>query len=328
MSHDALNAYGVAEALGFASWDSYPTGHIQVQRESVTEDEYRVGNPDNLGLDHDLYRSATESPVWIMEQQPGDINWPPYSPQPADGAMGLWAHYAIAHGADVVFVPPSRDLGKYDAVVAPTLYLVDEGIAGTLEAYVEDGGELVVTMRTGFKDRYNRLHDSAQPGPLASLLGATVRQHESVPESITSSVVYDGETYDARVWNEWLTTDEAETIGHYEGERSEGKSAIVHNTVGDGSVAYVGTYPSEELTSAVVSDLLERAGVETTERLPTGVRVMERDDMTWVGNFTGESVTVDVPEDSDFYPGGATIEAYDIAVTDAAAPTIEIDDSQ
>ncbi|WP_342210810.1 Beta-galactosidase C-terminal domain [Halorhabdus rudnickae] len=55
---------------------------------------------------------------------------------------------------------------------------------------------------------------------------------------------------------------------------------------------------------------------------------MERDDMTWVGNFTGESVTVDVPEDSDFYPGGATIEAYDIAVTDAAAPTIEIDDSQ
>ncbi len=37
-----------------------------------------------------------------MEQQPGEINRPPYSPQPAEGAMRLWAHYAVGHGVDVV----------------------------------------------------------------------------------------------------------------------------------------------------------------------------------------------------------------------------------
>lgn len=102
MSHDGLNAYDVAEDLDFASWDSYPTGHVQAHHESVSADEFRAGNPDNLGIDHDIYRSMTDAPHWVMEQQPGDINWPPYSPQPADGAMRLWAHYAVAHGADVV----------------------------------------------------------------------------------------------------------------------------------------------------------------------------------------------------------------------------------
>jgi beta-galactosidase len=37
-----------------------------------------------------------------MEQQPGDVNWPPHCPQPGEGAMRLWAHHAAAHGADAV----------------------------------------------------------------------------------------------------------------------------------------------------------------------------------------------------------------------------------
>jgi beta-galactosidase len=103
MSHfDPLDAYDLSADLDFASWDSYPTGHVQVQRESVTGEQLRAGDPDQIGLDHDIYRSATGEPLWVMEQQPGDINWPPCSPQPADGAMALWAHHATAHGAETV----------------------------------------------------------------------------------------------------------------------------------------------------------------------------------------------------------------------------------
>jgi len=45
---------------------------------------------------------ALDRPFWVMEQQPGDVNWPPHCPQPGEGAMRLWAHHAAAHGADAV----------------------------------------------------------------------------------------------------------------------------------------------------------------------------------------------------------------------------------
>ena len=62
-------------------------------------DELRAGDPDQVGLNHDLYRGTNDAPFWVMEQQPGDVNWPPTCPQPGEGAMRLWAHHAVAHGA-------------------------------------------------------------------------------------------------------------------------------------------------------------------------------------------------------------------------------------
>ena len=418
MSHDGLDAYSVGDDLDFASWDSYPTGHVQVTHDSVSEAEFRAGNPDNLGLDHDLYRNVAPGRQWIMEQQPGDINWPPYSPQPADGAMRLWAHYASAHGADVVsyfrwrrslmgqeqyhsgllkqdgspdagyhdaaaaaadldelssvatdvadsgidasvallhgydnlwaleiepispdfdywrhvetyyaalrersvavdVISPDSDLSGYDAVVAPTLYLADDDLAARLKSYVEAGGELLVTMRSGVKDPYNKLPDAAQPGPLRELVGAEVDQHENVPESMDDQVVYGGERYGCRVWNEWLTSTDAEIVGRYDGGLADGTPAIVRNDVGEGSLTYVGTWPSAELAGAVVGDLLARASVATTDPLPAQVRLMRRGGLTWIGNFSERAVSINAPADASWHLGDADLDAFDVAVTDA-----------
>ena len=417
MSHDALDAYAVGEDLDFASWDSYPTGHVQVSQESVSNAEFRAGNPDNLGLDHDLYRNAADGPQWILEQQPGDINWPPYSPQPAEGAMRLWAHYASAHGAAVTsyfrwrrclmgqeqyhsgllkqdgspdhgyhdaaaaatelsdltaaietdstgidadvallhsydnlwalelepntpdfeywrhvetyytalrersvavdVVPPTADLSAYDAVVAPTLYLLDDDLAEELESYVEAGGELLVTMRSGVKDVYNKLHDVAQPGPLRKVVGADIDQHESVPSALQSGVVYNGEQYDCRVWNEWLSPTDATVVARYENEAADETPAIVRNSVGDGTSTYVGTWPDAELAGAIVEELLKRADIAITEPLPAQVRLMERGGLTWVGNFSEHALSVATPSDASWYLGNGRLEPYDVAVTDA-----------
>ena len=39
---------------------------------------------------------------WIMEQQPGPVNWAPYNPDPLPGMARLWAWEAFAHGAEAV----------------------------------------------------------------------------------------------------------------------------------------------------------------------------------------------------------------------------------
>ncbi len=98
-----LDAYAVSEDLDLVSWDSYPTGFVQDRYQAdPTRDQLRAGDPDQVGMDHDLYRGALDRPFWVMEQQPGDVNWPPLCPQPGEGAMRLWAHHATAHGADAV----------------------------------------------------------------------------------------------------------------------------------------------------------------------------------------------------------------------------------
>ena len=98
-----LNAYDVSADLDRVAWDSYPTGFVQDRYDGeASPDQLRAGDPDQVGMDHDLYRSALDRPFWVMEQQPGDVNWPPHCPQPGEGAMRLWAHHAAAHGADAV----------------------------------------------------------------------------------------------------------------------------------------------------------------------------------------------------------------------------------
>jgi len=401
-----LDAYDVADDLDLVSWDSYPTGFVQDRRsDDPTVAELRAGDPDQIGLDHDIYRGALERPFWVMEQQPGDINWPPHAPQPADGAMRLWAHHAVAHGGDAVMyfrwrrcqegqeqyhaglrkqggspdrgyadasaaaeelfdldpvdapvallhsyenlwatniqphspdfdywnhsgtyyralrrrgvqvdaVPPERSLDQYAAVVAPALYLLDDALAARLEEYVESGGQLLVGARTGEKDPHNKLVD-AQPGPLADLVGATVDQHESLPEQVPTRVTFDGEEYDFRTWAEWLDADDATIRGRYASGPGDQQPAIVDAERGEGRVAYCGVWPERELADAVVGEVLDRAGVASHPPLPDGVRIAERDGHVWVTNFSDSPVSVDAPADATWVVGDGNVEAFDVGV--------------
>ena len=63
---------------------------------------YRVrqGDPDFQAFHHDLYRAVGRGRWWIMEQQPGPVNWAAWNPAPAKGAVELWGWEAVAHGAE------------------------------------------------------------------------------------------------------------------------------------------------------------------------------------------------------------------------------------
>ena len=94
--------------LDLASWDSYPLGFLEVYGDVVGADESerrrwaRTGHPDIVPFNHDLYRSAGRGRWWIMEQQPGPVNWAPWNAIPAPGMIRLWGWEALAHGAEVV----------------------------------------------------------------------------------------------------------------------------------------------------------------------------------------------------------------------------------
>ena len=92
--------------LDVSSWDSYPLGFLDQMRDLFGHDHRlafaRAGDPDFQAFHHDLYRATSSGRWWIMEQQPGPVNWAPNNIAPRDGMIALWALEAFAHGAEAV----------------------------------------------------------------------------------------------------------------------------------------------------------------------------------------------------------------------------------
>ena len=101
----SFDHFDVAADLDIASWDSYPLGYLLDRLDAdATEKErfLRQGHPDAQAFHHDLYRSVGRGRYWIMEQQPGPVNWAGWNVAPIDGMPRLWAWEAFAHGAEAV----------------------------------------------------------------------------------------------------------------------------------------------------------------------------------------------------------------------------------
>ncbi|MCY4181002.1 MAG: beta-galactosidase, partial [Litoreibacter sp.] len=97
--------FDVGADLDIASWDSYPMGFLEdrIEADDAHKRAYaQQGDPDFQAFHHDLYRAVGRGRWWIMEQQPGPVNWAPVNPAPLPGMCRLWAWEAFAHGAETV----------------------------------------------------------------------------------------------------------------------------------------------------------------------------------------------------------------------------------
>jgi len=85
---DGYDHYTMSEDLDIASWDWY----------------VGMGHHDYLssGLLHDLIRGFKHRNFWLMETQPGSINWKPINTTLERGEARAMAWHAVAHGADAI----------------------------------------------------------------------------------------------------------------------------------------------------------------------------------------------------------------------------------
>ncbi len=106
MDETGVDNHALAQGLDFASYDNYPLGRtdILMRREppEVFRPFMRTGHPDFGACFFDQTRGLAPGAFWIMEQQPGPVNWAGHNPRPAPGMVRLWTLEAFAHGAGVV----------------------------------------------------------------------------------------------------------------------------------------------------------------------------------------------------------------------------------
>ncbi|MBO7336582.1 MAG: beta-galactosidase trimerization domain-containing protein, partial [Lachnospiraceae bacterium] len=216
----------------------------------------------------------------------------------------------------VDFVREDADLSAYDLVIAPLQYLSDEVLAERYDAYVRGGGNLVLTMRSGVKDRDNICDDSRSlPGVFAKLLGISITEYDPlgkarVPISFSADCgkVSDFHFTPVEIFAEKcadvVTCDTAEIVAGYSGEWYAGQAAITVNMRGSGTAWYVGTEPDEAALNELISVIVEKThilgknpirithseGVEVTSRVKNGEK------WWFVLNHTGSIQEISVPE--------------------------------
>jgi beta-galactosidase len=82
---DKFDRYAINRDLDLSSWDDYVgTGHLK---------------PDRNGATHDLVRGWKQRNFWVMEAQPGFVNWSPDNNILSRGETRAMAWQAIGHGA-------------------------------------------------------------------------------------------------------------------------------------------------------------------------------------------------------------------------------------
>ncbi len=96
----------LTRGLDFVSYDNYPLGFSdQLMARAPASDWQpfmRTGHPDLAALNFDSVRGLSKGAWWVMEQQPGPVNWAPHNPRPAPGMIRHWTLQAFAHGAACV----------------------------------------------------------------------------------------------------------------------------------------------------------------------------------------------------------------------------------
>lgn len=222
-----------------------------------------------------------------------------------------WYRPLAARNVDIDIISADEPLDGYKLVIAPAMIVLDEARAERFKAFLERGGRLVLTLRTGMKDRHNALLPSRPPGALAELTGVEVEDYYSLENPIpVGGKLFQGS---ALLWAERLrllgqrfTT----VMAHYGVSNGwlDGQPAIVVNPVEGGFVYIVGTWLDSESQQTLVNQILASSLLKPFDApAPVEVRTRVRQDGTalyFVINHSREPQVIALPWPAVDHVGG------------------------
>lgn len=214
---------------------------------------------------------------------------------------GLRALIDAGHAAGLV--SPDDDLAGLRLYLVPSIAAADPAWAPRFAAWVEAGGTLVLTARTGHHDRRNRCLDMPLPGAFRDLAGVTVAEvgKRNHPAQRPLALRWGAIEAEAGPWYELLEPDAGtEVVATWAGRHLDGLPAATCRTLGRGRVIYLGAMPVAPLISAVLPAITRIAGIaRTLPDAPPQVHITVReaaDRELWFVFNTGDGpATVAVP---------------------------------
>ncbi|HVO98238.1 MAG TPA: beta-galactosidase [Bryobacteraceae bacterium] len=217
--------------------------------------------------------------------------------------------------APVDVIGEEKDFSKYRFLVAPAYQLVDRKLIERFRDYAQNGGTLILTCRTGQKDRRGQLWETLWAEPIYDLIGAAVPRYDLLPEGRNGKVTAANKSYGWGAWGDILEPrPRTEVLAAYADQFYKGSAAAVRHKLGKGEVVYIGV---DSLDGTLETDLLwsiyDKAGVKPA-RLPINFLVDWRDGFWVATNFADAPIPIPAPVSAKILIGQKMVPPGGVAV--------------
>jgi len=223
--------------------------------------------------------------------------------------------------APVDIITEDKDFSAWKVMIVPAYQQVDDTLIGKLTQYVQNGGNLVLTTRSGHKTRNGQLFEAEYAAPVQNLMGGKVAFYDLMHPGTSDPVVMDGAQFLWHIWGDVLEPAEGtEVWARYEGDFYAGKAAVTFRALGKGTVTYVGPdSDAGDLERAVLQKLYARLGIPVLNLAP-GVTMEYRDGFGIGLNYSDQPQEIPIPADAAILIGQPRLETAGVVVWKDKSP--------
>lgn len=172
------------------------------------------------------------------------------------------ALYRMNVGVDFVD-PSSTNIEKYKILVVPALYAAPDSLLERLNSFVQHGGRIVYTFKSGFSDQNVKVRTSRQPGIISKACGINYSLF-TVPQNVSlkDDPFEVGEANNkVNTWMELITPTTAKVLAYYDHPAWSKYAAITQNVYGQGTATYIGCMTSNQVLEKILANEVRSAGL-------------------------------------------------------------------
>ncbi|MEK0422586.1 MAG: hypothetical protein RLZ95_496 [Bacteroidota bacterium] len=247
--------------------------------------------------------------LWDLENQKQTSEW---------NTWLLRNHYTAAvksAAAPMDFISENEDFSKYPFIVAPAYALVSDSLVRKWTAYVNAGGHLILSCRTGQKNKSGQFFETALAGPIQNLIGVSVEFNDMLVSPEKGAVKLDNNIFEWTTWAEILKPQKGTlTLATYDNQFYKGSAAVTTRTLGRGTVTYIGVASADgALEKQIIRKVYQSAGVPI-ENLPKGVYIEWRDGFYVGVNYAQPSYAFQLKERAKILVGSQPLKQGQVLI--------------
>ncbi|PJJ08476.1 beta-galactosidase [Flavobacterium sp. 1] len=218
-------------------------------------------------------------------------------------------------GAPVDFVRDTTNFSNYPILIVPAYQMIDQQMIDKLTAYAQNGGNLILSCRTGIQNRKGHLWEAKFYQPMWKLIGSEIESYDLLMPQSPDKIKFNNQEFVWTSWGDLLKPDkETEVWGTYQGDFYAGTPAVVSHKLGKGTVTYIGVDSKKgDLEKQVLTKLYQQQNIPI-ENYPEGVMVEYRDGFGIAVNYSDKVYKMKIPANAEIIIGTPSLKTADVLV--------------